>query len=307
MKILLFGPNGQVGWELQRALSPLGEVLTLGRDAKNGITGDLSKLDRLAHAVRVLAPDVIVNAAAYTAVDRAEEEPRTAAIVNTDAPGLLAEEARAIKAWLVHYSTDYVFDGSGDHRWKETDAPNPLNVYGATKLGGERAIQQSGCRFLILRTSWVYAARGHNFLRTMLRLAGEERKARVVSDQIGTPTGAELIADVTAQVLAVARRNPELGGLYHVAPTGEASWYDYAKHVLVRARKEGWPIPAIDDTLEPVSSGAYVTVAQRPRNSRLDCSLLVNTFDLHLPQWQTGVDRTLKELRAGDFCRGTEK
>jgi len=296
MKILLFGRGGQVGWELQRALSPLGGVIALDRSGKGGLCGDLADADGIVDTVRRTKADVIVNAAAYTAVDAAEREPNLARAINADAPARLAAAARMQDAWLVHYSTDYVFDGSGSDPWGESDVPRPLNVYGRTKLEGEEAIRTSGCRHLVLRTSWVYAARRRNFVSTMLRLACERDALQVVDDQIGAPTGAELIADVTAHALANVRRNRVTGGLHHLAASGRTSWHGYARFVIARARTLGWPVRVEDDAIEPVSSSAFATAAERPQNSRLDCRRIEHEFGLRMPDWQCGVERVLLEL-----------
>ena len=231
MQILLFGKGGQVGWELQRSLASLGELIALDLDSRQQC-GDFTRLDDIAHTVRAIAPDVIVNAAAYTAVDKAESEPELVRTINALAPGILAREARKLGSWLIHYSTDYVFDGSGSKPWVETDPTGPLSVYGSTKLEGEEAIRASGCHHLIFRTSWVYAARGGNFARTMLRLAQERERLTVVDDQIGAPTGADLLADVTAHAIRTALQQPELSGLYHLVAGGETSWHGYACFVL---------------------------------------------------------------------------
>ncbi len=294
MKILLLGPNGQVGWELQRALAPLGELTALGRSAANGLCGDLANAEALAASVRRLAPDVIVNAAAYTAVDRAESEPAQAEAVNGSAPGMLAELARELDAWLLHYSTDYVFDGSGTRPWREDDPTGPLNTYGRSKLAGEEAIRAAGGRHLILRTSWVYAARGGNFARTMLRLAGERERLSVVDDQVGAPTGAELIADVSAHALRAAIERPQLAGSYHLAAAGETSWCGYARHVIDFARRHGQRLAVAEVAAIPTAD--FPTPARRPLNSRLDCRRLQHAFDLALPPWQQGVERMLTEI-----------
>lgn len=296
MRLLLLGPSGQVGWELQRALAPLGEVIALGRAGHEGLCGDLTRPDELAETVRALSPQVIVNAAAYTGVDQAESEPALAHAVNAEAPAVLAGEAQRADAWLVHYSTDYVFDGSGERPWRETDPTGPLNVYGASKLAGEQAIRESACRALILRSSWVYAARGSNFLRTMLRLARERDALRVVDDQVGAPTGAELIADVTAHLLAAVRREPGRAGTYHLAAAGNVSWHGYARFVIARARALGWPVRVADAAVEAVATEAFPTAAARPRNSRLDCGLLERTFGLRMPDWRDGVARVVSTL-----------
>ncbi len=293
MKILLFGKSGQVGWELQRSLAPLGHLVALD-SASRELCGDLRNADGLAETIRRVEPDVIVNASAHTAVDKAESEPELAEALNTGAAGLLAREALRCGALLVHFSTDYVFDGSGDLPWKETDLPGPLNVYGRTKLAGELAIQESGCDHLIFRTSWVYAARGKNFARTMLKLAGERDKLTVIADQFGAPTGADLIADVTAHAIRQARNGPGVSGLYHLAAGGETSWHGYATFVCEFARQAGPRLRV--ETIDPVPTSAFPTPARRPLNSRLDTTRLRCAFDLELPDWQTGVGRMLLEI-----------
>ena len=293
MKVLLFGKSGQVGWELQRSLAPLGELVALG-SASREMCGDLRNLEGIAETVRRVSPDVIVNAAAHTAVDKAESEPGPAATLNAQAPGLLAAEAQRCGALLVHYSTDYVFDGSGQRPWTESDPTGPLGVYGRTKLEGELAIRNSGCRHLIFRTSWVYAARGKNFAKTILRLAGERETLTVISDQIGAPTGADLLADVTAHAIRRTLRLPELSGLYHLVAAGATSWHGYATFLCESAREAGLALKV--RTIEPVPSSAFPTPARRPLNSRLDTSRLRAAFDLRLPDWQAGVLRMLHEI-----------
>ena len=300
MKILLLGKNGQVGWELQRSLAVLGEVVALDRLGADGLCGDLTDLAGLARTVQVVQPQVIVNAAAHTAVDKAESEPELARTLNALAPGVLAQEAARLSALLVHYSTDYVFDGSGSTPWKEGDAAAPLSVYGRTKLEGEQLIAASGCRHLILRTSWVYGARGGNFARTMLRLAAEREQLKVIDDQIGAPTGADLLADVTAHairhVLPPMRHNDLTpSGVYHVAAAGETSWHGYARFVLRQAQGAGLALKAGPEQVLPIPTSGYPTPAKRPHNSRLDTTLLQNTFGLTLPHWQDGVRRMLAE------------
>jgi len=295
MNILLFGKNGQVGWELQRSLAVLGTVTALDFDSTEHC-GDFGNPAGIADTVRALRPGVIVNAAAHTAVDKAEGEPGFARTLNATTPGVLAEEAARLSAWLVHYSTDYVFDGSGSRPWVETDAPAPLSVYGATKLEGERAIQQSGCQHLILRTSWVYAARGGNFAKTMLRLAQERERLTVIDDQWGAPTGAELLADVTAHALRHLRERPQDGGLYHCAASGETTWHAYAKYVLARASQAQPAIEIKATEVAPIPTSAFPTPARRPHNSRLDTTKLRTTFGLALPPWQAGVARMLTEI-----------
>jgi dTDP-4-dehydrorhamnose reductase len=288
MRILLLGKNGQIGWELQRSLAPLGELIA--PDRRNA---DFERPDALAVGVRSAAPQFIVNAAGDTAVDEAESQPARAHAVNAAAPALLAREAQATGAWLVHFSTDYVFDGSGTTAWTEDAPAAPLNVYGRSKLAGEQAIRDSGCKHLVLRTSWVYGVRGDNFARKLLRLAGERAELRVVADQVGAPTGAELIADVTAQLLRSLRDAPRAAGTYHLAAAGETSWHGYAEWLVEAARRAGWPVRA--SVIEAVPSSAYATAARRPLNSRLDTRKLRETFDLVLPPWQQGVQRVLAE------------
>lgn len=298
MKILLLGCTGQVGWELQRSLAPLAELIALDRDDASPYSGDLEDAATLADTVRRARPDVIVNAAAYTAVDKAESEPELAQAVNAVGPGVLAQEAAALGAWLVHYSTDYVFDGSGSAPWREDDPTGPLNVYGQTKLEGEELIRSSGCRCLILRTSWVYASRGQNFARTMLRLAAERDSLSVVDDQHGAPTGADLLADVTAHVLSAAMRRPELGGTYHCAAAGETTWHGYATHVIEYARAAGQPIRVHPEAITAVPAATFASPTQRPGNSRMNTAKLRQAFGLVLPDWRFGVDRMLAELFA---------
>ncbi len=296
MKILLFGKNGQVGWELQRSLAPLGELIALDHNGAPGLSGDFAHPESLAATVRAVAPDLIVNAAAHTAVDKAESEPDFARALNALAPGVLAREAAVLGALLVHYSTDYVFDGSGSAPWVEDAPTGPLSVYGATKLEGEERIRQSGCRHLIFRTSWVYAARGGNFAKTMLRLAAERDGLTVIDDQHGAPTGAELLADVTAHAARATLANPDLGGLYHLVAGGETTWHAYARHVIEYARARGVPIKVALDAIRPVPTSAFPTPARRPANSRLDTRKLQAAFGLTLPAWQQGVERMLTEI-----------
>ncbi|MDR0701496.1 MAG: dTDP-4-dehydrorhamnose reductase [Azoarcus sp.] len=296
MKILLFGKNGQVGWELQRALAPLGELVTLDRRGADGLVGDLTDEPGLRATIESVAPDVIVNAAAYTDVDRAESEPELAYRINAAAPAVLAAEAAARGIWLVHYSTDYVYDGSGSRPWREDDLPRPLSVYGKSKLAGDEAILASGCPCLILRTSWVYAARGGNFARTVLNLAAERETLSMVADQNGAPTGADLIADVTAHLLRGVTRggNAPSGGLHHLVAAGETSWYDYARFVIGEARRHSLPIKVKE--IVPILSEAWATSAVRPLNSRLDTTRLQAGFNIRLPAWRDGVKRLVHEI-----------
>lgn len=298
MKVLLFGRGGQVGWELQRSLGVLGELVALDSDAQHnpgGLCGDFTDLEGLARTVAVVQPDVIVNAAAHTAVDRAETEPELTRQINVLAPAVLAQAATKSGAMLVHYSTDYVFDGSGSVPWKETDATAPLSVYGHTKLEGERAVAAT-LRHLILRTSWVYATRGGNFAKTMLRLAAERESLTVIDDQIGAPTSAELLADVTAHAVRALAQKTELAGLYHCVAAGETSWHGYACYVLAQAQTLGLALKAGPGQVQATPTSSYPTPAQRPLNSRLDTSKLQQAFDLHLPPWQHGVQRMLTEF-----------
>ena len=300
MKLLLLGKNGQVGWELQRSLAPLGEVIALDRQsvnvAGNGLCGDIGDLQALAQTIRSVRPDVIVNAAAHTAVDKAESEPDLAWRLNAEAPEVMAREAKSLGALLVHYSTDYVFDGSGSAPRKEGDMTGPLSVYGRTKLEGEQRIAATHCRHLIFRTSWVYAARGGNFAKTMLRLAQEREALSVINDQWGAPTGADLIADVTAHAVRHVAVHEADCGLYHLVAGGETTWHAYASHVIERAQSLrpdlGWKVQSI----AAVPTTAFPTPAARPLNSRLHTQKLQIAMQLRLPDWQQGVDRMLQEI-----------
>ncbi len=298
MRVLLLGKNGQVGWELQRSLAPLGELVALDRHSTltDGGCGDLNNLDGLRETVLRLRPDVIVNAAAHTAVDKAESEPAQARAANALAPGALAQAASEVGALLVHYSTDYVFDGSGTTPWREDAATGPLSVYGQTKLEGEHLIAAAGAPHLIFRTSWVYATRGGNFAKTMLRLAQERDHLTVIDDQFGAPTGAELIADVTAHAIRQTLGEEAHCGTYHLAAAGETTWNGYARFVLeaARALKPDLAIKARE--VAPVPTSAFPTAARRPLNSRLDTTRLRDNFGLTLPDWQHGVRRMLAEI-----------
>jgi dTDP-4-dehydrorhamnose reductase len=306
MNILLLGKNGQLGWELQRSLAVLGHVTALDRQSQSQGSphcGDLCNLDGLAQTVRELQPDVIVNAAAYTAVDKAESQADVAHLVNAQAPAVLAREAEKIGATLIHYSTDYVFNGRGDKAWQEADAVAPLNVYGASKLAGEQAIQALCERHVIFRTSWVYAARGGNFAKTMLRLAKERDELAVIADQWGAPTGADLLADVSAHVIAhvavqttgqSAGESAHKHGLYHLAAAGETTWHAYAQRVIQTANAQGIETRVRAHQIKAIPSSAYPVPAQRPLNSRLSTQRLREAFGLTLPAWQQGVTRLVQ-------------
>ena len=291
--ILLLGKNGQVGWELQRSLAPLGQLIALGRNEC-----DFAEPERLRAVIREVNPCVIVNAVAYTAVDKAESESEHALAINGVAPGILADEAKKRDAWLLHYSTDYVFDGNKPGAYVEEDMTQPMSVYGATKLAGEQAIRHSGCRYLIFRTSWVFAARGGNFAKTMLRLARERDFLKVVGDQFGAPTSAELIADISAFCLRDALRphGDSLQGLYHLAAAGETSWHDYAQFVLTRAVKAGVSLRCSPEHVTSIPTADYPLPAKRPANSRLATSKLQQAFGLSLPHWSYHVERMLTEI-----------
>lgn len=288
--ILLTGKNGQVGWELQRTLMPLGKVVALD-------VADLDLADPAAirEAVRSIRPQIIVNPAAYTAVDKAESEPALAQAINAEAPGVFAEEARALGAWMVHYSTDYVFDGAKSGAYLETDIPNPQSVYGRTKLAGEEVVRAAGGKHLILRTSWVYGSRGHNFMLTMLRLARERKELRVVDDQIGAPTWCRSLAEITAQILAQlylpGRDDGQVSGTYHLTSSGKVSWHGFAKAILDRAEMETLP------SLMAIPSREYPTPAIRPKNSVLSNEKLNHTFGLTAGDWQANLDLCMQELR----------
>ncbi|HSD55460.1 MAG TPA: dTDP-4-dehydrorhamnose reductase [Burkholderiales bacterium] len=289
MKVLLTGANGQIGWELRRALAPLGDVFAPDRGRL-----DLADCDALRQYVRAIAPQAIVNAAAYTAVDRAESEPALARAINTIAPGVLAEEAQRLDAALVHYSTDYVFDGAKPEPYTESDPPNPLNVYGRTKLEGERAIGASGCRHLTLRTSWVYGTRGNNFLLTMLRLARERPRLRIVDDQVGAPTWSREIASATAALLSADLAAPGAEGLYHLTASGATSWFGFAQAIF--ASPEMRRLGVTPPMLEAISTSGYPTPARRPANSRLDCTRLERRAGVRPAAWDSALARALAEL-----------
>ncbi|MCZ2099659.1 MAG: dTDP-4-dehydrorhamnose reductase [Anaerolineae bacterium] len=295
MRLLLLGPDGQVGWELARSLQPLGQVVACDR-----ATADLSRPDSLEAVVGSVAPQVIVNAAAYTAVDRAEEDRAQAVAVNAQAPGVLARAARRVGALLVHYSTDYVFDGSGSAARGERAVTSPLNVYGQSKLDGERAVAQAACDWLVLRTSWVYGARGANFLRTMLRLGAEREQLRVVSDQVGAPTSSRLVADATARIVSAAQHERAAGRfeseVLHLCASGETSWHGLAEAIFDgwRRRRGAGALKARDVVAIPTSE--YPTPAARPLNSRLDCARVRERYGVFLPDWRVGLELVLDEV-----------
>lgn len=291
MKILLTGKDGQVGFELRRSLAVIGHVQAIG-----SADCDLSDEVAIRQAIRAYRPDVIVNSAAYTAVDRAENDAEKAHLINAHAPTVLAEEAQALNAMIVHYSTDYVFDGSKAVAYVESDIPNPLGVYGASKLAGESGVVRTCSRHLILRTSWVVGAHGGNFAKTMLRLASEKENLNVVSDQWGSPTSASYLADITAHLVRQAHKADFPFGLYHVAGAGQTNWHTYAMYVIGRARQAGWPIRVAPDAIRAITTSDYPSPTKRPANSRLDSTKLRNTFGLHVPEWQAGVDYILDQI-----------
>ncbi|MBL8376638.1 MAG: dTDP-4-dehydrorhamnose reductase [Burkholderiales bacterium] len=295
MKILLFGHDGQVGTELRRSLALVGEVVAPPL-AGGALCGDLCDAEGIRATLESVRPDVIVNAAGHTAVDRAEDEPDAAMRVNADGPALLARLAGRHGAWLVHYSTDYVYDGTGTRPWKEDDAAAPLSVYGASKLAGDAAVA-GHARHLILRTSWVYAAHGENFARTILRLGRERSELKIIDDQVGAPTPADLLANATAHMLHAALREPALAGLYNVAPAGETSWHGYAVELLRLARARGLPVRVAESAVLPIPSSAYSVRARRPHNSRLDTTRFRRTFGLTLPDWREPLARFIETLQ----------
>jgi len=288
-RILITGANGQVGWELQRSLAPLGKVSALDHSGM-----DLSNADSIRNAVREAKPSIIVNAAAYTAVDKAESEPDLAMQVNGTAPGILAQEAKRIGALLVHYSTDYVFDGTKDKPYIEGDRSNPVSSYGRSKLAGEQAIHAIGAPHLIFRTSWIYASRGSNFVRTMLRLARERPELKIVNDQLGAPTWARSIADMAAQVLNNLERARENSGIYHFTAGGAVSWFGFAEAIFAEARSRISEFKA--PALTPIPTSAYPLPARRPANSRLDTAKFTATFGVNPPRWDTALQECMKEI-----------
>ena len=296
MKILLLGKNGQVGWELRRSLAPLGTVISVDRTQ-----ADMAKPESLRALVASISPDCIVNAAAYTAVDKAENDIESATIINADSVKVLAEEALKINAWLIHYSTDYVFDGNKKEPYIESDPVNPLSVYGQSKLQGEQYIHYSGCKHLIFRTSWVFSAHGSNFVKSMLQLAKERESLNIVADQFGAPTSAELIADITSlcinQIVSKGEAfSKDKSGIYHLVSSGEATWHSFAQYIIGQALDMGENLKTLPNAVLPISTVEYPVPATRPKNSRLSTVKLQDTFSLHLPQWETYVDRMLNEI-----------
>lgn len=300
MKILLLGKNGQVGWELQRALQPLGEVYALDRNTcpTLNLTGDITNHQELQKVFNQVKPDVVVNATAYTAVDKAETEQENADLINHQSVQVLADLACEYNALLIHYSTDYVFAGTGEKAWLETDTTSPNNVYGVTKRSGEVALESSKAKFLNFRTSWVYGTHGHNFIKTMLKLAQSKDELSIIHDQIGAPTSASLIADVTAHAIryyfANIDKQDELHGHYHLAPQGETSWFDYANFIFSIAKEKGLELKV--KQVHKVATSDYPTTAQRPLNSRLNTEKIRTNFKIHLPNWQQGVAHALGEI-----------
>lgn len=294
MKILLLGKNGQVGWELQRSLAPLGEVISLDRNGLNQWCGDLSKPDQIYQTIIDIAPNVVVNASAYTAVDLAETEQDMANLINHVAVGKIAEACAQTKALFVHYSTDYVFDGEGTSKFNETDALKPLNVYGQTKALGEQVIQNAQCNYLIFRTSWVFAQKGKNFLKTMLALSQQREELSIIDDQIGAPTSAELIADVSAHAIVQTLRDQTKIGIYHLVASGETSWFEYASYIFEQAKNLG--VNLAIQQVNPIPTAAYPTPAKRPHNSRLNNQKIQQAFQIYLPDWKVHVQRTVVEV-----------
>lgn len=292
MRVMLFGKNGQVGWELNRLLAPVFELIAFDR-----LDADLLMEDEIRELIRQYKPDVIINAAAYTQVDRAEDDELLAKAVNADAPGVMAEEAANLDAILIHYSTDYVFNGDQDSAYTELDKPDPVNAYGRSKLAGELAIQASGCRQLILRLSWVYSLRGHNFLLTMLRLANDRDEIKVVDDQFGAPTSARLIAEVTKDILTQVIGETATGdhemGLYHLSSGGRVSWFEFAQETIGQYRLAGHLPSDKELKIVPITSDMYPTSATRPVNSCLDTAKLENEFNIKLPLWRDTLHQTM--------------
>ncbi|UYM16426.1 dTDP-4-dehydrorhamnose reductase [Endozoicomonas euniceicola] len=293
MKILITGKNGQIGFELKRALAPFGEVVAIGKEECNFLNQD-----DIRRCVQSVNADIIVNPAAYTMVDKAESEQDKAFAINATAPGVIAQEAEKAGALLVHYSTDYVFNGQKQGGYTELDQPDPRSIYGLSKWQGEQAVFEASSKSLILRTSWVFGAYGNNFAKTMLRLAAEKEQLNIVADQFGAPTSAALIADITAQILAQYTRSaiPFKYGLYHITANGLTNWHEYAQYVIQKGINAGLPIKLGLKSVDAISSDEYPTPAFRPKNSQLDCSKLKTTFNVNLPPWQQGLDHVLTLL-----------
>lgn len=291
MIILLTGKNGQVGWELQRTLAPLGKIIALGRSEL-----DLTDQSAIRRVARTTKPDVIINAAAYTAVDKAEEEPDLAVAVNEIAPGILAEEASRLNAYFVHYSTDYIFDGIKKEPYTEKDQPNPLNVYGKTKLAGEEAIKEKGSSYLILRTGWIYSLRGNNFLLTILKLASEKKELRIVKDQYGSPTWARMIAEATAQIISYSAIGSKIKGTYHLTASGQTSWHGFAEAILELSVSSAHKKPQ----LYSISISDYQAAAKRPSYSVLDSSALEKAIGLKFSHWHDSLALSLKDINSGE-------
>jgi dTDP-4-dehydrorhamnose reductase len=287
MKILLFGKDGQLGQVLAKALPALGEVIALNRRGLDEVSGDLSKPQEIQKTIQTIKPDVIVNAAAYTQVDKAEDEPELANLVNAESVSVIANEAKALNALLIHYSTDYVFDGSGEKPWLEEDETSPLNVYGASKRRGEEAILGSGCKHLIFRTSWVYGVKGQNFANTILRLAKEREELAIIDDQIGVPSSVDFLSKMSLIAIEKVINNERLLGLYNLVPSGETSWYEFASLITQSARQRGETLNL--KTIKPIKSCEYPVKATRPSNSRLSTEKFSKSFGVAIPSWQDGV------------------
>lgn len=299
MKILLIGKKGQLGRELYRSLMPLGKLTAVSRFDPGELSVDLCDPQQIRYAIQSVNPELIVNAAAYTDVDRAEKEHLLAYQINTLAPAVMAQEAAKRNTVLIHFSTDYVFDGSGNAPWIETDETEPVNVYGKTKLEGEKRIRESGCRHIIFRTSWVYSAYGKNFVNTILKRALEKKPLHVVNDQFGAPTSAKRLAEITRLVIEQwnDRHKNDLQGTYHVSATGETSWYGFARYIIMKAHEFGILAFLPREKIVPINSAALLSVAQRPLNSRLDTSLFKKVFGIELPSWKEDVEKTLVDIK----------
>lgn len=291
MKILLLGVNGQIGWELKHSLPQVGDVKAYPRSVV-----DLGKFDSIRNSIAEYNPDVIVNAAAYTAVDKAEIEPEQAKRINADAVDILARESKQRDALLIHYSTDYVFNGKKSDPYIETDVTDALSVYGKTKLGGEEVIKESGCKYFILRTSWVFGLHGKNFVKTILKLALERETLDVVADQSGVPSSASFVAKVTQEIIEKISNKPWPFGIYHVVPRGQATWHELACYIVDEARKHKIPVKLKSESINPITSAEYAVAAKRPSNSKLDNSKLMNLLSFELPRWQDEVTNVVKNI-----------